>query len=269
MTFPVRFAAAVACCLAVLPAMADDAPFLGADPASVLPKGGHQVQQWLSWAGGHTGESYNAFESLTEFDYGLTDRVQLAATLSYDWDRTHPPGGPAAYTNLVGVQGEAIFILAATDTNPLGVALAVDPAYNPSSRGIAVRVLLTKYFLGFEHVLNINFENGWDKDDTGQWQENGAVEFNYGLGYAVDKHWTLGLEVGNQFTFDRLVTTVNFKHPGTTVFLGPTLEYDCETVIVTAGVQAQLPVASGGNVVNGYRTDAERWRAGLRFARAI
>ncbi len=249
--------------------MADDAPFLGTDPASILPKGGHQVQQWLSWAGGHSGESYNAFESLTEVDFGLTDRVQLAATLAYDWDRTRPPGEPAATTSLVGVQGEAIFILAATDKNPVGIALAIDPAYDTASRGIAVRLLLTKYFWGFEHVLNINFENGWEKDDTGTWIGNGAVEFNYGLGYAIGQHWTVGLEVGNQFTFDRLVTSVNFKDAGTAVFLGPTIEYDCATVIVTAGMQAQLPVASGRTVVNDYRSDAERWRAGLRFTRAI
>lgn len=270
MTAPASLAAFVtAFSLFAVAAAADDAPFLGTDPASVLPQGGHAVQQWLSWAGGHTGESYNAFEAVTEYDYGLTDRVQLAATLAYDWDRTRPLGGPPVSTSLAGIQGEAIFILAAIDKNPLGVALAIDPAYNSASRGIAVRLLLTKYFWGFEHVLNINFENGWENNNTGLQVENGAVAFNYGLGYAVDPHWTVSFEAGNQFTFDRLVTSVNFKDAGIAVFLGPTVEYDCAAVIITAGVQAQLPVASGGNVVKGYRTDAERWRAGLRFSRSI
>jgi hypothetical protein len=250
-------------------AAADDAPFLNTDPASVMAKGDHAIQQWLSFAQGHSGESYNAFESLTEYDYGLTDRIQLAATLAYDWDRTRPPGGPTATTSLVGVQAEAIFILVPTDKSPVGIALAVAPAWNTDSRGIAVRLLLTKYLWGFEHVLNINFENGWEKDGAGGWDESGALTLNYGLGLALDEHWTLALEAGNQFAFSRLVTSVNFDDAGTTVFLGPTVEYDCPLAVFTLGFQTQLPLASGGSVAGGYRTDAERWRAGFRVARSI
>jgi len=260
-------------CLAVVamavPACADDAPFLNTDPASVIGKGEHAIQQWLSWAQGHTGESYNAFESLTEFDYGLSKRVQLSLTLAYDWDRTRSPGDAAATSSVVGVQGEAIFIVAATDKSPVGIAVAVDPAWNSSSRGIALRLLLTKYLGGFENVLNINFENAWDKNGVDGWTESGAVTVNYGLGYALDKHWTIALEAGNQFAFSRLVSDVDFDHAGHTVFLGPTVEYDCSLAVFTVGLQAQLPVASGGEVTRGYRDDAERWRAGFRITRAL
>jgi len=268
-TPPARFAAVVAMCLTALPAFADDAPFLGTDPASVMTKGDSSVQQWLSWGQGQAGQSYNAFESLTEFDYGLTDRVQLALTVAYDWDRTRPPGGPAETSSLVGLQGELIYIVAPTDQSPVGIALAVDPAFNSSSHGIAFRVLLTKYVWGLEHVLNVNFENAWEKNGVGGWQESGAVVFNYGVATALDKHWTVGLELGNQFTFDRVVTSMNFKDSGITLYLGPTVQYDCSFAVITFGVQAQLPVASGSNAVHGYTADAERWRAGLRLSRAI
>ena len=266
---PSFFRAAAVAAMLALPAIADDAPFLNTDPASVMGQGEHAVQQWLNWAGGHSGERFDGFESLTEFDYGLSDRIQLAATLTYDWDRTRPLGGPPAYTSLIGFQGEAIFLLAPTDKSPVGIAIAVDPAFNPDSRGLAVRLLLTKYVWGLENVLDVNFENGWDKDAAGLWQESGTVELNYGLGYALDRHWTLALEVGNQFRFSRLVTAVQFADAGTTVFLGPTLEYDGGIGTVTAGWQAQLPLASGGDVAHGYRSDAERWRFGLRYARPI
>jgi hypothetical protein len=268
-TPPARFAAAFALCFCTLPATADDAPFLGTDPASVMAEGDRAVQQWLSWGTGQAGQSYNAFESLTEFDYGLTDRIQLALTLAYDWDRTRPPGGPAATSSLVGLQGELVYILAATDQSPVGIALAIDPAFNSAARSFAFRILLTKYFWGLENVLNINFENVWEKDGSGGWQESGAVVFNYGLGYGLGQHWTVALELGNQLTFNRLVTAANFKDSGTTLYLGPTVEYDSSLAVVSVGVQMQLPVASGQNVVNGYMADAERWRAGLRVARSI
>ena len=251
------------------PALADDAPFLDTDPASVMAKGDHAIVQWLSFAHGHAGESYNALESLTEFDYGLSDRIQLSATLAYDWDRTRPAGEAAATTSLIGAQAEAIFILAPTDKSPVGIALAVDPSFAPSTRAIALRMLLTKYTGGFEHVLNINIENGWEKDGPG-WSEASTIDLNYGLGYAIDKHWTVALEVGNQFAFSRLVTAVDFHDAGTTIFAGPTVEYARGAATVTLGLRAQLPLASGGgNVVNGYRADAERWRAGLRILRTL
>jgi hypothetical protein len=260
---------AAALCVMALPALADDAPFLNTDPASVMSKGDKALQQWINGAYGHSGESYGAFQSLTEFDYGLTDRIQIAGTLAYSWDRTRMPGGPTETASIVGVQGEMVYLLAATDKNPVGIALAIDPAFDPSTRAIALRLLLTKYTGGFEHVLNINFDNGWEKNGTGGWDESGAVTINYGLGYALNKNWTVALEMGNQFAFGRLVTAVNFEDAGATFFIGPTVQYDCPLAAVSFGVQAQLPLASGGNVSGGYRTDAERWRASLRIARSI
>jgi hypothetical protein len=267
----VRRPAVLALAFAALftPARADDAPFLNTDPASTLAAGEMAVQQWFAWAAGHSGQSYRAFESLTEFDIGISDRLQLAATLVYDWDYTRPPGSPAATTSLAGFQGELVYVLAPADQSPVGVALAIDPVFNPASHGLAVRLLLTKFLWGFEHVLNINFENSWDKDGAGGWSESGAIVFNYGLGYALNPHWTVGLELGNQFTFSRLATSVNFRDPGSTLFLGPSLQYDGAPLVISLGVQAQLPLASGGDVVNGYRADAERWRASLRFSHSL
>jgi hypothetical protein len=255
--------------MAMAPAAASDAPFLTTDPASAMAKGEHAIQQWLSWANGHTGESYNGFESLTEYDYGLTDRIQLAATLAYSWERTRVPGEAAVTSDVVGIQAEAIFVVAPTDTSPVGIALAVDPAWDASSRGIALRLLLTKYTGVFEHVLNINFENVWEKDGAGGWDQSGAISLTYGLGYALDEHWTMALEAGNAFAFSRLATDMNFDHTGTTLYVGPTVEYDCPLATVSFGVQMQVPVASGGATTHGYRDDAERWHAGLRIARTI
>lgn len=252
-----------------LPAFADDAPFLGTDPASVPEKGEIDVQQWLSWGYGGTGQSYNGIQSLTEIDYALTDRIQVALTLSYDWSRARPPGGPTETSSLMGVQGELIYVVAPIDTSLVGIALALDPAFAPNSRAFAVRLLLTKYFARFENVLNINFENAWDKDAFGHWQESGAIGFTYGLAHALDKHWTLAIEFGNQLSFSQLVTSGSFRDSANTMYLGPTVEYDCDLAVFTFGIQTQLPLASGNNTVNGYTTDAERWRAGFRVARAI
>ena len=252
-----------------IPAVADDAPFLGTDPASVPAKGEIDLQQWVNAGYGSTGQSYSGVESLSELDYALSDRIQLAVTLAYDWSRTRSSGEPAGTTSLIGVQGELIYVVAPVDNSPVGVAFAIDPSFGPNSRGFDFRILLTKYVAHFENVLNINFENAWDKDPSGHWQGSGAIGFNYGLAHALNKHWTIGIEFGNELSFNQLLTATDFKDTSTTMFLGPTVEYDCEAVVVTFGVQTQLPLASGANVVNGYTAGTERWRAGLRFVRAI
>ncbi|GAA0538738.1 hypothetical protein FHS83_003615 [Rhizomicrobium palustre] len=251
------------------PAVADDAPFLGTDPASVMAKGEKSIQQWLVFGHGHCKESFNSFQSQTEFDYGVTDRLQVAVSLLYDWDRTHPQGEASVQTSLVGLQGEAVWSVIAPDKGPLGVAIAVDPAFNPSSRAIAFRLLFTTYVAHFENVLNINFENSWDKDGFGHWQDSSAIVFNYGLAHALNKNWTLGVEVGNEFAFNAMLGNADLGTLASTFYAGPTVQYAGETATISLGVQTQLPLSTGDHVENGYRVDAERWRVALRVSRSL
>lgn len=251
------------------PAVADDAPFLGTDPASVVAPGDLLVQQWFNWSTGQTRASFNAFESQTEFDYGVTDRLQLALTLVYDWSRTRPAGKPADTDSLPGLAAEAVYIVAPADASPVGLALAVDPAFNAQSRGIAVRVLLQKYLWGLEHVLNINFEDDWDKDESGNWMGSSGITFNYGLAYPIDRNWTLAIELGNEFANDALLSDGRLSGLTNTFFLGPTIQYDCDLATITLGIQAQMPWSSGSGAEDGFKIDAERFRFGLRLTRTI
>ena len=251
------------------PALADDAPFLGTDPASVLGQGEKALQQWVSLGHGHVGESYSSVETQTEFDYGVTDRLQLSLSLLYDWSRAKPASGLAVSGGLIGVQGEAVWQVMAAENNPLGLAIAVDPAFNPSERGLAARMLFTTYVAHFENVLNINFENNWNKDGAGHWQSSSAIVFNYGLAHALNKHWTIGVEFGNESSFSSLLTNANLGSIASTFFAGPSVQYESNFVTISFGVETQLPISTGGAVANGYTPDAERWRAALRLTRSI
>lgn len=255
--------------LVTIPALADDAPFLATDPASVLGGGEKALQQWIVIGHGHSGESYGALSSQTEFDYGVTDRLQTSLILLYDWSRTKVPGSPATTTSLVGLQGEVIWSVAKTDSSPLGIAIAIDPAFNPSTRAIAFRLLFTKYIAHFENVLNINFENNWDKDEFGHWQPSSAVTFNYGLAHAIDAHWTVGVEFGNEFAFSNSMTNADLTGASGTFFVGPTVQYDCKLATFSLGIQTQLPLSTANNAVSGYTPDVERWRLAFRVGHAI
>jgi hypothetical protein len=249
-------------------AWADGDPFLGTDPPMVAAAGERDLQQWLSWRSGHTGEGFQDFESLTEFDYGLTDRLQLALTLAYDWNRVKPPGSPALAQDFVGLAGEVIAVLLPVEQSPLGLSLALDPYLNAAERGIDVRLLLQKDILGLQNVLDINLENGWERLGPGNWQGSSGLSFNYGIAYPLDPQWTVALEFGNERSFNRLFTDGGGE-ASNSFFLGPTLQYDGALAVVTLGMQAQLPWASGPGARDGFTPDTERFRLGLRFAREI
>jgi len=251
------------------PALSDDAPFLTTDPACVLGRGEKTIQQWIVIGHGHSDESYNSLSSQTEFDYGVTDRLQASLILLYDWSRSHVPGSSTTTSSLVGLHGEAVWSIAKTDEAPLGIALAVDPAFNPSSRAIAIRLLFTKYMARFENVLDINFENNWDKDEFGHWQPSSAITFNYGLAHALDHGWTIGIELGNEVAFSSLLTQAELNSLASSIYAGPTVQYEGSIATISVGLQAQLPFSSGSNTKNGYQTDAERLRLALRVTRAI
>lgn len=255
--------------LAAIPAYADQAPFLGADPTVVSGQGVMTVQQWFSWAHGNNNQSFNAFESQTEFDLGLTDRLDLALTLVYDWSRERASGGPAVTDSEPGFAAELLYLAMPVETSPFGLAFAIDPTIDGSSRAFAFRVLLEKRASGLQHVLNINFDNEWQKDGLGHWQGTSGIAFNYGLAYAVDEHWTVALEFGNELAFDDLLIGGRLTAHTNTIYIGPTVQYDCALAAISFGVQTQLPIASGSGVAHSYTDDAERLRLSLRLARTI
>jgi hypothetical protein len=64
-----------------LPAIADEGIFGYVRGAEVLPKGAWDFEQWFTQRRDKGIGSYEALDTKTEFDYGMTDRLQLSAAL--------------------------------------------------------------------------------------------------------------------------------------------------------------------------------------------
>jgi len=63
---------------AVHPRVGDDEPFIEANPATVIGKREVSFQQWLGWSAGGTAASFSGFQSVREFDFGLSLAFDLA-----------------------------------------------------------------------------------------------------------------------------------------------------------------------------------------------
>ncbi len=257
-------------------ARADDQPFLTLYTTDIATQGEHEFEQWLKWKGGHANESFNAFESRSALEYGITDDLQASLYLNYDWERVRPHGplGPAETADAVGVSGELIWRAMNVYFDPFGLAFYAEPSFGATARGFETKILLQKNFLNdtLRTAVNINFEDNWEKNGSGGWDESSALELDAGVAYNITPEWSAGLELDNERGFDGLVLGGAASEQSDSFYLGPTIQYVGHPWSVTFGFQVQMPWAGNpahvsGSVVDGYTAYDEHTRAMLRINR--
>lgn len=257
-------------------AAADDRPFVFAYTTDIEAQDEKEVEQELTWASGHANEANQAIESRSEFEYGLSDNFQAAFYLNYDWSRTraHSPIEPAATSSLPGVSGEFIYRLMNADFAPFGLALYAEPSAGNGSRSFELKALLQKNFFNddLRLVLNINAEDRWEKNSSGHYDQDSALEFFTGASYSLTPEWSVGAELDNERGFDGMILGGSPHYADNAWFAGPTIQYLGNPWRLIVGVEAQLPCASDpthtpGTISDGYLGSAERFRLRLRLGR--
>lgn len=264
--------------MAGVPAQADESPFAAIYTTETLPAGGKEIEQWLTWENGRPYESWDHLAGRTEFEYGVTNAFQVSLYANYDWTRVQPHNALAGDdatdgTKFTSVSGEAIYRLADAYTNPIGVALYLEPAFGPNLREIEAKILLDSHFLDDKLILSVNPVIEWE------WQrENGGAPFERateltllaGLSYNFSPGWWAGAEFEAKREGDGALLGDAF-HPAADSFrIGPTLHYGHDNWWVTVGALAQLPWAAQQNsqpseVVDGFAHEVPRYSLRVRF----
>ena len=258
-----------------LPAFADESPFGDIYTTDTLPKGGREVEQWLTYEHGRPFETFNHLAGRTEIEYGITSRLQASLYLNYDWFENSPHSDKADtphqnFARFTGVSGEVIYRLVDPYTHPIGVALYLEPLIGSDNREVEFKVLLQKNFLDDRLVLAANgvLEYEWTKDEE-EWAHNTEVKALLGLSYRFAPNWFAGAE----FMFKREFDGHVFDHAiaaADSFFLGPTVHYTHDKWWVTLSSQFQLPAAGNLNgeenqVVAGFAHEEPRLSLRLRF----
>ena len=128
------------------PAWADEPIFGFVYTTDLLPKGKSEVEQWLTLRTKRPWGDFNVLEGKTEYSFGVTDAFQLSAYLNYAWTdvfknsvdrKTQPPESFAEQTvdedrrfskaKFVGVSAEGIWRLLSPYTDPVGLAILLEP----------------------------------------------------------------------------------------------------------------------------------------------
>ena len=279
-------------------ASAEESMFAYVYTTDLLPQGAKEVEQWMTWRHQKIAGTYDQIEGRTEFEYGLTDRLQVALSLNYNWTQayhngpfgaTTPPEqfadfypGPDDHFNkarLVGVSGEAIYRILSPYTDVFGLALYTEPTVGKNFFEVENKIIVQKNFLDDLLTVAFNFtyapelRNLLDPaDPTGtatSWQEETDINYALAVSYRFIENWSAGFEFVNEHEYNGFV----FNHESNSgYYLGPTLHYGGERFFVTMTALWQMPWASAhsdtvpGALVNGYilDNDFERFRFRLK-----
>lgn len=262
----------------------------------LLPQGAKEIEQWMTWRHAKIGGYYDQLEGRTEFEYGVTDRLQAALYVNYAWTQAYHNGPFGATTppeqfadfqvgaddpfnqfRFIGVSGEAIYRVLSPYTDAFGLALYVEPSIGQNFMELESRIILQKNFFDDRLTVALNFTYapewrylpGEADPSVSSWQEETDVNIGLAASYRFIDNWTAGFEFLNEREFNSY--TFN-RQSNNGYYLGPTLHYGGERFFVTMTALWQLPWATAqtdtvdGALVNGLTldNDFEKFRFRLK-----
>jgi hypothetical protein len=290
---------------AMAAAHADEPLFGYIYTTDLLPKDQVEVTQWLTWRAKKATGTFDVVEARSEFEYGIADNFQLSAYFNYEWAEafhdnvidgtTLPPEtlaqlpvGPDDHLKTVQFTGfavEGIWRILSPYTDPVGLAILIEPTVGPSLRELESRLILQKNFLDDRLVFAFNAtiaqelrslpgdpaEPPGSPESVKHWDKETDVNFGLAVSYRFIANWSAGLELQHEREWAGFDPFNAGQATNSAFFFGPTLHFGGEHFFATLTVLDQLPWGSDfagpkpNFVVAGrnYADDFERFR--VRF----
>lgn len=251
-------------------ASADERFFTYNQEADVLPKGGFEFEQWITYRRGNPGgdRAYdqNLWDLREEFEYGITDKLSGAMYLNFRHDEilarsSTNTSEERSKFSFKGVSLELKYQLLNPHTDPVGVALYFEPTFSGSERELEYKLIFSKN-VGDNWVLasNLNFEQEWERED-GETERESVFEWTLGAAYRITPNWSVGLEGRYHAVYEG--STLNEKL-GSAWFVGPNIHYATSKWWATFTI---LPQISGSPSDRGSKdlVEHQRYEARLIF----
>lgn len=211
---PFLFAALAAALLgSVGTSQATERRFAFSYETTTMPKGTLEFEPWVTYK--HYSDK-DVFDFRYELEYGVTDRLQLAAYLS-DWSLTDSDvDGTESTWESAGL--EAIYSLSNPNTDWIGSALYGEVRVGPEVFALEGKLLLQKNFGPLAVVYNAVVEAEWEGEDYEE--QVGVWENTFGLSYQLSPSFTAGVEAVHEVEFE------DWSEAGdNVVFVGPNVSF--------------------------------------------
>lgn len=239
-------------------ARAGESPFGYLYTTDTHPKGSFELEQWMTFRRGKARGQYSLGQYRTELEYGVTDRFQASlywnaySVRASGNDASSETAGPYIPENIDkasryrrglssdGGSAEFIYRVLSPYTDPVGLALYVEPSWGKFRNELETRLILQKNFLDDRLVLGYNLALApeWEKKEDGTEKVTELVH-GFGVSWRFAPGWFAGLEARNQREYEgHSLSRGNREF--TAWNLGPTLHYASRSWWFTASWLPQL-----------------------------
>lgn len=211
--------------------------------AETLPKSRMEVYQFITLRTGKNEGTYYGSDFDTEIEYGLTDRLQMSASLvnHYFYNRNVSELPNRNNYRYGGVELAAKYRILSPFKDPFGFALRLEGGYllNDEVDGLKQHERYLKPELDFQKdflddTLIVNFdlaaEWAWGKQPAEQYPREFSYESAFGVAYRFAPNWFIGAEIHMRAEYP-LFDLYQFEHR--VFYAGPSLHYARERWWVT------------------------------------
>ena len=158
--------------------------------ATTMPAGAREYETWVTWKTDKASDpDFDRFDIRHEFEFGITDRFQLAFYLA-DWryEESSSESGKAEFRN---VAVEAIYGFSDPTTDLIGSAVYGEVKLGDDFVELESKLLLQKNFGPWAWVYNIGAEVEWEDSYH---EDEAEVMQSMGLSYLINPNWSTGVE---------------------------------------------------------------------------
>lgn len=221
------------------PANANERHFTFTYETAVLPVGAREIEIWVTPRIGRE-EFYSRFDVRTEFEVGLTDRLQTALYLNgKSVSQETADGGTETEFEFAGVSSEWKYKLLDPVADALGLALYGEVTGSTDELELEAKLITDKRVGNVLFAANLVAENEWGFG-AGETGREFALEADLGLSYFLTTKLSFGLELRNH---NEIPEGKGWEHSA--LFLGPVVSYAEESWWVALAVLPQLPALDG------------------------
>jgi hypothetical protein len=222
--------------VALLPAAplhASERPFTFVYEATTMPKGAREYETWVTWKTHKESDpDFDRFDFRHEFEFGVTDRFQLALYVS-DWRYEDGASVSDDGTDWRNAAVEGIYQLTNPTTDPLGVALYGEIKGGDELFELESKLLLQKNVGPWILAWNGTLEAEWEGSDYSE--DKGKLAQAAGISYGLSPRWAVGAELIHEIEYEDWSAWGDHV-----VYLGPAVSYRAPRWWVTVTPTVQL-----------------------------
>lgn len=187
-----------------------------------MPQGGWELENQVTWRAiknQTVGKgNYHKFKFRQELEYGVTDLWTTALYLNESNERFRDTVKAENFSEskFEGVSWENRYQVWNPAEHKVGLALYLEPTFSSDATELEEKIIIGQRNGDWKWAFNISHETEWpDEGDT-----EGKLEFDLGISKELNKSWSLGIEVKNDYTIE------NYKKwEDTALFVGPAVNY--------------------------------------------